>query len=282
LVASQPLTQSEFVYLIYQLLVDLKSQAHAEHNISITTAVIVVPPWMPYNLRKLYDEAAFLAHIGTFNTPFDEPYSRVEVAVGTASSSSRQFNKTVMVLDHGQYHLSAHRFLMGKWNSSSEKFSSRAFIFGSRWIWTNLGTRLIEGLNSNVTKEEKISKGSISGYELLKITDGKKEIKNDTQWPEDLEFGKRSKSINVTELSGRTRLINMMGADVQDIEKQYIGSIIELIEHALLRHDVMMEYYQTRPDWQNISKLSVYERWRLSLDIATNVPPPYGHRILVP
>jgi hypothetical protein len=270
----QPLVKSEFVFLVYQLLVDLKSQAQKAHHITITSAVIVVPPWVPYDLRKLFDEAAFLAGIGTFHTLFDEPYSRVEMAVRTALPSSRQSNKTVMVLDHGQYHLSAHHFVMDKWNTSSERFHSRSFVFGSRWIWVNLGTKLIEGLNSNVTEEEKIPRGTISGGELLKIIGGRRDIKNSTQWPEDLEFTNRSKSVNITELSGRTRHFNMTGADVQEIEEQYAANVIDLVQHLLLRHDMMTEYFQTRPDWENISKLWDYEYWKLSLDVAANVPPP--------
>ncbi|KAH8586064.1 hypothetical protein B0O99DRAFT_679009 [Bisporella sp. PMI_857] len=270
----QPLTKSEFVFLIYQLLADLKSQAQEAHNITITSAIIVVPPWVPYDLRKLFDEAAFLAGIGTFQTPFDEPHSRVEMAVRTASPSSRQSKKTVMVLDHGQYHLSAHHFVMDEWNGPSERFHSRAFILGSRWIWANLGTRLIEGLNSNVTEEVKIPRGAISGNELLKIIDGRIVIKSSTRWPEDLEFTNRSKSINITELSGRTRLFNMTGADVQEVEEQYTAKVVDLVQHLLLRHDMMTEYFRTRPDWETISKLSNYEHWKLSLDVAANVLPP--------
>lgn len=270
----EPLTKSEFVFLIYQLLVDLKSQAQKEHNISITSAVLGVPPWVPYELRDLFDEAAFLAGIGTFNSPFDRPYSRVKLSVETASPGSQQPNKTVMVLDHGQYHFSAHHFVLDKWNASVERFSSRAATFGSRWIWANLGTRLIDGLNSNVSEEEKILRGSVSGNELLKVIDARNVIKHSTHWPENLEFTNRSKSVNITELSGRTRSFNMTGANVQETDEQYAAHVIGLVQHLLLRHDMMTEHLQALPDWETISKLPSDERWNLSLDIAASVTPP--------
>lgn len=110
----QHLTRSEFVLLIYQLLVDLKFQAQKAHSITIKSAIIVIPPWVTYDLRQLFDEAAFLAGIRTLHTPFDQAYSQVEMAVKTASPSSRQSSKTIMVLDHGQHHLSVHHFAIGQ------------------------------------------------------------------------------------------------------------------------------------------------------------------------
>lgn len=85
-----------------------------------------------------------------------------------------------------------------------------------------------------MTEEEKIIRGTISGSELLKMIDGRIEIKIITIWPEALELTDKNKSVNITKPSGWTRLLNMTGADVQELEEQYIVNVVDLVRHLLL------------------------------------------------
>lgn len=121
-----------------------------------------------------------------------------------------------------------------------------------------------------MTKEERVV--GVSGMELLKVINARRDITNDTLWPKDLEFSSRTQAVLITELSGRVRLVNMTGADVQEVDQQYIDNVVDVIRYILFRHDLMTEYFQSRPDSE---KMSVWERWRLSLD-ATAIPPPSG------
>lgn len=257
---TKPLTKSGFVLSIYRLFLDLKAQASKEHGIDITSAVLSVPAWIPDPFIDLFAEAALLAGVEIFDLQ-----NCVQQSIRLAEPNA----KPIMVIDHGQYYLSAHHLEWSEhFSAFKQRFASGSPGFGSRWIWENLATKIIDDFNFNTTEAERVGKQSISRQEFNQVIDARMDLRGAT------ENVNQSKSVNMTDLTGHTRLFNLTIQDVRETEERYEAIVTEYIQHLLLRHDAIKAHLKSRPDWEALSKLPKNDRWRLYLDVAATAPPP--------
>ena len=90
------LFRDNFVSVLLELLETLKRVSLADHNITITSATISRPSWVSTELNYLFDEACLLADIEVL----EQPHSRVDMSTKEVTSG-----KSVLVIDHGYYHL---------------------------------------------------------------------------------------------------------------------------------------------------------------------------------
>lgn len=226
----------------------------------MTSAVLSIPAWITDSFANLFDEAALLAGIEIFD---------LETCIRQSIRLAEPSAKSIMVIDHGQYYFSAHHL---EWSDYfydfKQRFASGSPGFGSRWIWENLATKIIDDFNSNATEAQRVGKQSISRLEFDQVIDARIELRSAA---EDVN---RSKSVNMTDLTGYTRHFNLTAQDVREVEERYESIATQRIQHLMLRHDVIKNYLKTRPDWEALSKLSNDDRWWLYLDVAATVPPP--------
>jgi hypothetical protein len=211
----KPLTKSNFVLSLVELLDQLKNVSIQEHNITITSAVITRPEWAYNEIGDLFEEACLLADIEVF----EQPRSRVEIATKTVGPGG-----AVFVIDHGQYVMDIHRM---QWDPTNGEFggggSMRLDYYGIMWILRGLANRIISNYNSNITESERSWPMAVPFMHAIRqASTARAQIKYGQDWPPYLHAANRTIGVNLTDDSGWVRVLNMTGQDVLDVESQYM------------------------------------------------------------
>jgi hypothetical protein len=253
---------------------ELKASALKEHNVTISSASIARPSWVFNEWGDCFEEAALLANIETF----EQSRARQEHASMTMTSRT---NGTIVVLDHGQYHFESHRLT---WDPDREEWAEKGSIsppdLGASWIWIRLGLQMISLYNSNITESEWSWHRDVPTMDILRgVSRARLEIKFGRDWPHDLDFANRTKSINLTESTGWTRVLNLTGQNVIEIEARYENEIADQLQSSLRRYGTIEAFRSIFSDEvlgkanaEAFAKLSEKQRAAIIANVATPQP----------
>lgn len=94
-----PLTTSNLVLSILDMLQELKREVLRNHHMRLRSAIISSPNWLNFDAHYIFREACFLAKLECLESWRDN----LNTALKTAPRG-----KSVLILDHGEYHLDLH------------------------------------------------------------------------------------------------------------------------------------------------------------------------------
>ncbi|CZR51435.1 uncharacterized protein PAC_01311 [Phialocephala subalpina] len=261
-----PLTRSNIVLSVLDLLEELKRNALRDHNIRITSAIISRPTWVYSDMDFFFKDACFLAGIECLELSHD----RAEIVTKTALPGS-----SVLVLDHGQYHLD---FRHAVWDELNKKHVIQGSMgtvgFGSLTIMEQLIRYITGNYIANATQEEEEDHLTIVDiqYGVQQVATAIQDLRYAREWPIERDLENRSISITFRQYTSNwTTMINMTGQDVVGAENQYIKETSNSVRIFLARSSVN-DYRQSQ---------SYFDRDRTPqedladiLNVVANVTPP--------
>lgn len=235
------LTRDDFVLVLLELLEELKRVSVADHNITITSATISRPSWVSDEVNDLFDEACLLADIEVL----EQPHSRVDM-----STKDVTLGKSVLVIDHGYYHLHITRQV---WNEENRAFqdesSSGERGDGLVQMLLPLSVRILNAWKStNYTCSAETGGmnwvGDMGEVKIItQVQESRMRLKYLSGLVQDVEFRNASTTVNLTDSTGYSRILNMTGQDVLDAEEDYVKKVSETIKSG-------------QTDWDSVHALS--------------------------
>lgn len=237
---SKQMTKSKLIMYLVEYLEQIKQISLAEHGIKITSAIISRPSWMYSKYDDIFDEACLLAGIEVV----EQPHSRVDMATKALSTDEGP----VMVLDHGHYYLNIHRSTWDEYNKQyRQRGSMNLDYYGTTWVLKQLANRILWDYNRNATVEERGWSRTVENQVVVMQTLGARlQIKYRRDWPEDLEFEKRTVGVNLTDSTGFLRVLNMTGEDVRRVDKEYVEEISDVMLTGLWKHKEIHQYMRSK------------------------------------
>jgi hypothetical protein len=235
------LTRSNFILSVLELLEELKEISATEHNITITSATISQPSWAWNEVNALFDEACLLADIEVL----EQPHNRIDISAKTVTSG-----KSLLIIDHGYYHLGIHRQI---WNEEEKAFRGTESVneegLGLIYMIFPLAINLL-----NVWRSENhtcsVETGEMDWVIDIETTDivsavntARLQLRYGTGLAQDVDFANRSTTVNLTDSSRYSRFLNMTGQNILDAEKKYFDTVGRLIKFHLLHERAAIEYY---------------------------------------
>ena len=260
-----PLTRSNFVLSVLDLLEELKRSALRDHNIRITSAIISRPTWAYIDMDFIFEEACFLAGIEWL----EHSHDRAEIVTKTAPPGS-----SILVLDHGQYHFDFRHFLWDELNKRHVMQGSMEIAdSGSLLLMEQLVKYITGNYIVNATQEEASHLTIVdTQHGVEQVATAIHDFRYGREWPTEQDLENRSIGITFRQYkSNWTTMINMTGHDVVDVENWYISQISNAVQVFLARSSVN-DYRQSQGYFDR--DRTPQEDQADILNVVANVTPP--------
>jgi hypothetical protein len=180
----------------------------------------------------IFEEACFLAGIEWLEPSHD----RAEIVTKTALPGS-----SVLVLDHGQYHLEFRRAVWDGLNKQHVIQGSMGTVdSGSLLVMEQLVKYITGNYIANATLEEEDHLTIVDiQYGVQQVATAIQDLRYACEWPTEQDLENRSISITFRQYkSNWTTMINMTGQDVVRVENWYISQISNAVQVFLARSSV--------------------------------------------
>ncbi|KUJ20737.1 uncharacterized protein LY89DRAFT_453457 [Mollisia scopiformis] len=232
------LSRSGFVLSVFEILEDIK-ESSLQNNITIKLAVVSVLGWIRNEWGDLIDEACLLADIELY----EQPHVKAEIAAKTAPKGG-----SVLILDHGSYHLD---IVYAAWDIQEKAYKPKQSVgmtdMGTSRMIKDLTFRVLFAYNANANVTEDDRRWPIAaGLDDIaqEVALARNEIKYGIGRAESQAIIGQDTSINITEPSGRLRIVNVTSQDIVHVQEQYMAAISKSIRTALIQNDLMAEYFR--------------------------------------